>query len=242
MDFSDPAPRGAFDLYGPIHKGLRMAHANLLIRLGSADLEDPRALRGLLAHLRDHLELCVEHLRHEETVIHTALAAHAPGAVAEVEAMFDANRAALPDLYRRIGALETASPAQSRKAGRDLYLAYSRFVAGDLAQMAHEEEVILPLLQAIFDDSALIALKTRIVLSMTPQVGAGMLRMIIPAARHRERLSLLRAVGSATQSDIFEALLREVVRPSLCDREWRRLADELLTDVAEAAEAEAEAA
>lgn len=231
IDFSEPAPKGAFDLYGPIHKGLRMAHANLLIRLGAAELEDRRALQGLLAHLRDHLDLCVEHLRHEQTVIHTALAQYAPGAVAELERLHQAHLGALPDLLARIEALEDADPARLRKAGRALYLAFSRFVASDLAQMAHEEEVLLPLLQAVFDDSELIAMKTRIVLSMTPHVGAGMLRMIIPAARHRERLSLLRAVGAAAQQDIFEALLREVVRPSLADREWRRLADELLADV-----------
>lgn len=231
IDFSEPAPKGAFDLYGPIHKGLRMAHANLLIRLGAAELEDSRALRGLLNHLRDHLDLCAEHLRHEQTVIHTALAGVAPGAVAEIEVLHRAHLAGLPDLHRRIDALEAATPAGLRKAGRALYLAFSRFVASDLAQMAHEEEVLLPLLQAAFDDAALIALKTRIVLSMTPDIGAGMLRMIIPAARHRERLSLLRAVGAAAQQDSFEALLREVVRPSLADREWRRLADELLSDV-----------
>ncbi|HRD28424.1 MAG TPA: hypothetical protein PLO65_09005 [Caulobacter sp.] len=231
IDISEPAQRGAFDLYGPIHKGLRMAHANLLIRLGAAELEDRRALGGLLAHLRDHLDLCAEHLRHEQTVIHTALAPFAPGAVAEIEVLHRAHLAGLPDLHGRIDALETAAPAGLRKAGRALYLAFSRFVASDLTQMAHEEEVLLPLLQAAFDDAELIALKTRIVLSMTPDVGAGMLRMIIPAARHRERLSLLRAVGAAAQQDIFEALLREVVRPSLADREWRRLADELLSDV-----------
>lgn len=231
MDFSDPAPRGAFDLYGPVHKGLRMAHANLLIRLGAAELEDGRALRGLLAHLREHLDLCAEHLRHEESVIHAALARHAPGAVAELEGLHHAHLASLPDLFARIDALEAAEPARLRAAGRALYLAFSRFVASDLVQMAHEEEVLLPLLQALFDDGALIAMKTRIVLSMTPHVGAGMLRMIIPAARHRERLSLLRAVGASARPDIFEALLREVVRPSLADREWRRLADELLTEV-----------
>lgn len=231
MDVFEPAPKGAFDLYGPVHKGLRMAHAHLLIRLGAAELEDARALRGLLGHLREHLDLCAEHLRHEGTVIHTALAHYAPGAVAELEALHHAHLASLPGLLASIEALEAAGPARLRKAGRALYLAYSRFVASDLAQMAHEEEVLLPLLQAVFDDGELIAMKTGIVLSMTPHVGAGMLRMIIPAARHRERLSLLRAVGASARPDIFEALLREVVRPSLADREWRRLADDLLTDV-----------
>ena len=231
MDVSEPAPKGAFDLYGPVHKGLRMAHAHLLIRLGAAELEDARALRGLLAHLREHLDLCVEHLRHEESVIHLALAQHAPGAVAELERRHHAHLESLPELMDSIDRLEAAGPAQLRKAGRALYLAFSRFVASDLIQMAHEEEVLLPLLQALFDDGELIAMKTGIVLGMTPHVGAGMLRMIIPAARHRERLSLLRAVGASARPDIFEALLREVVRPSLADREWRRLADELLTDV-----------
>ncbi|MDP1632328.1 MAG: hypothetical protein Q8L66_13005 [Caulobacter sp.] len=227
MIASQPPPQGAFDIYGPGHKGLRMAHANLLIRLGAADLDDPRALRGLLNHMREHLDLCVEHMRHEEVVVHAILAGHAPGAAVEIEDMHRAHLANLPELLGLIGELEAATPAQLRKAGRALYLAFSRFVAADLIQMAHEEEELLPLLHALFDDAELVAMTTRIVLSMTPEVGAGMLRMIIPAARHRERLSLLRAVKTAAQQDVFEALLREVVRPSLADREWRRLADDL---------------
>ena len=33
------------DLYGPIHKGLRLALSNLVVRIGSTDFADPEAGR-----------------------------------------------------------------------------------------------------------------------------------------------------------------------------------------------------
>ena len=78
-DFISAAESGRWDIYGPIHKGLRLAHGELLRRMGRADF-DAGVEAGLLADLRTHLELASKHLAHEEGVIHPALEARTPGA------------------------------------------------------------------------------------------------------------------------------------------------------------------
>ena len=227
MDLTQPEPKGSFDVFGPVHKGLRMAHANLMIRLGMVELEDDAVLASLLAHLREHLRLCQEYQGYEETVIHAALAPYAPGAVEELNAAHEAHRAILPEVEARARELEMAEPSARRAAARALYLAFSRFVAANLAHMAEDEEETLPLLQALFDDDDLKALKNQIVAGMTPFLAAAMLRMMTPAVRRQERLAMLRDFRVGAPADLFDHLMQEVVRPSLAQREWRRLNDEL---------------
>ncbi|MES2035358.1 MAG: hypothetical protein V4466_14385 [Pseudomonadota bacterium] len=106
MYVTQPQPRGSFDLFGPVHKGLRMAHANLMIRLGAAELEDDRVLSGLLEHLREHLRLCQEYQGYEEKVIHAALSPHAPGAVQDLDRAHQSHRAILEDVEALARALE----------------------------------------------------------------------------------------------------------------------------------------
>ena len=223
MYVTQPEPKGSLDLFGPVHKGLRMAHANLMIRLGAAELDDDRVLSGLLEHLREHLRLCQEYQGYEEKVIHAALSPHAPGAVQDLDEAHQQHRAILEEIEALARALERAPAAGRRRAMRDLYLAYSRFVAANLAHMADDEQETLPLLQAIFDDSQLAALKTRIIANMTPFLGAAMLRMMAPAMAHSERLTMLRNIRASAAPARFAELLDEVVRPSLAQREWRRL-------------------
>lgn len=227
MDVTEPQPKGSFDLFGPVHKGLRMAHANLMIRLGAVELDDERVVAGLLDHLREHLRLCGEYQGFEEKVIHAALSPHAPGAVKDLDEAHQSHRAILEEIEDLAGALETAPPAGRRRAARDLYLAYSRFVAANLAHMAEDEEETLPLLQALFDDEELLAMKAEIISGMTPFLGAAMLRMMAPAVNHQERLTMLKTIRASASTPLFGKLLDEVVRPSLAEREWRRLSDEL---------------
>lgn len=227
MFVTDPQPKGSFDLFGPVHKGLRMAHANLMIRLGAVELDDDRALAGLLGYLREHLRLCEEYQGYEEKVIHAALAPHAPGAVKDLDAAHQSHRLLLEDIEDLAHALETAPPAGRRRAARALYLAFSRFVAANLDHMAEDEDETLPLLHALFDDEQLLDLKARIVSNMTPFLGAAMLRMMVPAVRHGERLTMLRNIRDSATKDGFANLLDDVVRPSLAQREWRRLSEEL---------------
>ncbi|MES2035359.1 MAG: hypothetical protein V4466_14390 [Pseudomonadota bacterium] len=93
--------------------------------------------------------------------------------------------------------------------------------------MAEDEDETLPLLQALFDNDELIAMKGRIVSSMTPFLGAAMLRMMVPAVRHHERLRMLQTIRASAAPAVFAQLLDEVVRPSLAQREWKRLNEEL---------------
>lgn len=211
------------DLYAPIHKGLRLALSDLLVRLGQADFADEAAAAALLAGLRRQLVLSASHLHHEEVEIHTALEARAPGATLTLEADHDHHRRAFVTLEAAIAAVEAAPPAERAGPARALYLAFSQFVAADFAHMAEEELVVLPLLQRLFDDEELIAIEARIVAAIPPEKTMQYLALMVPAMNPIERAQFLAFVRAGAPAEAFDAILDSAVRPTLAPAEYEAL-------------------
>lgn len=206
-----------WDLYGPIHKGLRRAHARLLVCLGKADFSRDQA--PLLARLKTHLATARSHLLHEEIYIHTALDQRAPGAAAPLDEDHEHHRIHFETLTRLIA---DAEQARSEPAGRRLYLAFSTFVGDDLKHMAREEAETWPILCAHFSDAELAAIEHAIVASQTPDEGMESLAMMAPAVNPRERAALLVGVKANAPPEAYRALL-SAIRPELAQAEIAQL-------------------
>jgi hypothetical protein len=211
------------DIYGPIHKGLRFALADLLVRLGRADFTNAAATAELLAARRRPFVLSAGHLHHEEAEIHAALEARAPGSTLSLEADHDHHRRAFEALEAAVAAVEAAPSAERPEAGRQLYLAFSRFVAADFAHMAEEELVMLPLLHRLFSDEELIAIEARIVAAIPPDETMDYLTSVIPALNPEERVAFLGFVRAGAPAEAFEAILHCAARPTLTAPDYAAL-------------------
>lgn len=211
------------DLYGPIHKGLRLALSDLLVRLGQADFADAPATAELLGALRRQLVLSASHLHHEEAEIHTALEALAPGATITLQADHDHHRRAFATLEAAIGAVEAAPPTERAASARALYLAFSQFAAADFAHMAEEELTVLPLLHRLFDDDELIAMEGRIVAAIPPDKTIDYLKLMVPAMNPSERAQFLAFIRAGAPAEAFDAMLDVAVRPALAQADYEAL-------------------
>src|SRR6476646_2152072 len=69
-----------FDMYAGIHKAMRALMSDTLMAVGRMDPEDPQELVAVSARVLELLEFCAAHLDHENTFVHTAMEARAPGA------------------------------------------------------------------------------------------------------------------------------------------------------------------
>lgn len=214
------------DLYGPIHKGLRLALSDLLVRIGRTDFTAPEGAETLAA-LRAQLVLSEEHLRHEEDYIHGALELRRPGAAAVLESQHRHHDETFIALRRLIETLETAPAAGKPAAARALYLAFSRFVADDLAHMAEEETVVLPLLHDLFSDAELQEIEGSLVASLRPEDNLAYLRLMLPAGAPDERFAFLSFVKAHAPAEAFEAIMSFAARPSLSEAEYARLSERL---------------
>lgn len=210
-----------WDLYGPIHKGLRLAHAQLIMRLGSAD---PCAnQQGLLGDLRAHLAVAAGHLAHEDAFIHPLLEQAEPGASG---VLVDDHRHHHAQFDRLLGLIEAVqhSPREVRLATwRELYLAFTAFVADDLRHMAHEEAVIWPKLCARLSDEQLAELEMRIVASLAPDEMIAVMRIMLPAMSPEERIGLLTGMKADAPPEAYSAVITLAAEPTLSADDFAQL-------------------
>ncbi|MES1200033.1 MAG: hemerythrin domain-containing protein [Pseudomonadota bacterium] len=211
------------DLYGPIHKGLRLGSARLLTALGSADWRNFDAARALLSELKIHLILAKEHLEHEDAEIIPPLRAKAP----QLSAVLDHDHAdhylTFRDLDEAIAEVEGAPSVDQRTlAGRALYMRFSTYFADDLEHMAREENEALPLFHAYFTDDELKAMEGRIIASIPPERVTLYYQIMIPGMSPAERAGFLSHVRKVAPPQAYE-LLYSVAQGSLASDALRLL-------------------
>ncbi|WP_165217148.1 hemerythrin domain-containing protein [Affinirhizobium pseudoryzae] len=221
-----PDLNGRFDLYGAVHKGLRKAGCELLVRLGSTDFDQSEDTEEVLALLRTYLTLAASHVCHEDEHIHAALAAR--GASTDtVDHQHDDHREAFGQLEALARAVETAWPMHRRATGRKLYLAFAAYLAEDLAHMHEEETVTARALWNRFTDDELSAIEMRIVSSLSPETNMAFMRIMIPAMNPLERADMLGAMQKLAPPEIFDAVIEFAVRPALDTKAFGDLAGRL---------------
>jgi hypothetical protein len=224
---SVPDLDGRFDAYGKVHKALRRAQCEMLIRLGQADFDDVAATAPLLADLRVLLALGAGHVGHEETFVHAPIEARAPTATAHLDEQHGDHRRAFAELAAMVDAIEAAPGTRRPVLGRRLYLAWTQFLSHDLAHMHEEETMVQPLLWRLFTDGELHGIEAAIVGSLPPEKRMGFMRLMVPAINRRERAALLGAMKATAPAPAFDAVINFVVRPSLSAEEFADLAGRL---------------
>ncbi|MCX8568078.1 MULTISPECIES: hemerythrin domain-containing protein [Hyphomicrobiales] len=220
-----PDLQGRYDIYGPIHKGLRRAQCDLLGRLGSADFSSPQT--ALLSDLRGLLMLAASHVQHEDRHIHNALKERGAISVERLDDQHDDHRKTFAELEALATTIEKA-PANERQAlGRRLYLAFTAYVAHDLEHMFEEETVAAPQLLALFSDAELMEIETRIVGSLPPEKSMAFMQIMIPAVRPDERAAMLAGMRQQAPKEAFDAVIEFAARPKLSAPEFADLARRL---------------
>lgn len=218
---------GRYDIYGPIHKGLRKAQCDIFVRLGNADFGDAGATAQLLSDMRGLLALAAAHLEHEDVHIHDALRARDAAAVDRLDDQHDDHRATFAELEALLASIEAATADERAALGRRLYLAFGTYIAHDLEHMREEETVAAPQLWSLFSDAELMAIENRIVGSLPPEKAMASMRLMIPAINPAERAALLGGMKQHAPREAFDAVVEFAARPNLSAEEFADLARRL---------------
>src|SRR5262249_19373542 len=144
-----------------------------LLQLGRLDLNDEHEVRRCSDALLGLVDWLEQHLHIEETFVHRALEERRRDPLlttlrsdhAHHERAFSVLRA---DAVCLVSALGEAMPTRRARA-RQLYLAFSRFVAENFSHMAAEEMEMNVLLWEAFTDAELVAIYQSIVASERPE-------------------------------------------------------------------------
>ena len=218
---------GRYDLYGPIHKGLRKAQCDLLVRLRNTDFADSGATAQLLSDLRGLQTLAAAHLEHEDAHIHSALRARGVVSTDRLDHQHDDHRGTFAELEALVAAIEAAKPHERSVLGRRLYLAFATYIAHDIEHMHEEETVAAPQLWLLFSDAELMAIENRIVGSLSPEKAMAFMRLMIPAIQPAERAAMLGGMKQQAPREAFDAVIEFAARPNLSAEEFADLARRL---------------
>ena len=223
----NPDLNGRWDIYGAVHKGLRMAQLELLMRIGSADLGDSETARSIISDMRMIMMLGASHLKHENDHIHRAIEHKQPAAVDRLEDQHDSHERDFSEIEFLLQEIEKADGAARKVLGRRLYLGFSAFIAHDLEHMHEEETIANPMLHAMFTDHELETIEMDIIARLPPEKVIAYMRLMIPASNPDERASLLGGVKASAPPEAFRAVIDLAARPTLSDRDFADLSRRL---------------
>ena len=208
-----------FDLYGPIHKGLRHFMHDTLWRVGHLDPQDDGERDETLAQLDSLLALLHSHVQHENDHVHSAIEARQPGGSRQTAGDHVEHLESLQQLGQLAARLKRTQGTERARQAASLYRSLAQFVAENLEHMAVEESTNNALLWALYTDAELHEIHGRILASVGPEEMALVTRWMSAALNAQELAEVFGGMRASAPREAFEALLA-IARASLDARRW----------------------
>lgn len=215
-----------FDIYQPIHKGLRDFMGDTLSRVGRVDVTDAEDLADALSQVEALLDFCAKHVQHENDFIHTAIRARQPGAASRTADDHVEHLQSIDTLHKETRAVYDADDEQRHALALRLYRHLALFVAENLQHMHIEETANNAALWAHYTDEELVAIHDRLLASIAPAEMMLGLRWMVPALTPQQRAGMFGEMKAGAPAEVFNAVV-DTVRPHLAARDWSKLASAL---------------
>lgn len=210
------------NLYVPIHKALRSLMCDTLGRVGRLDVLDTDETVGTLNQVETLLAICLDHIEHENSFMHTAIEARLPAGSTRTGADHAEHVETIAALRDEVAALAAARSEERTNLALRLYRHLALFVAENFQHMHIEETVNAAALWAHYSDAELHEIHERLLASITPQKHLLITRWMVPALTPTERAGMFGAMKTQTPPEAFLGVL-EHVRPHLDHAGWVKL-------------------
>lgn len=199
------------DIYALIHKALRFALADTLVRVGRLDIDDDGDVWSAAAAVRELVTLCRMHLEKEEAFVHPALEAAAAGSARHTAIEHGDHLRAFDRLETDLLAIERSAGAARAAATACLYRRLALFAAENFVHMHGEEVENNAVLWAAYSDEEIAAIERGIVASIAPADMIAVLRRMAPAMSPTERGTFFANLRSKLPPPAFAGVMNEVI-------------------------------
>jgi hypothetical protein len=218
-----------FDIYSTVHKGLRAFMTDTQVAVGRLDEVDEN-LPQVLEQVRSLIEICREHLFHENQFLHPAMEARRPGSACATASDHVEHEQAFESIEGDVLRVERKSGAERRTALLNLYRNLTLFVADKFKYMYTEECVNNEVLWDAYTDDELHQIHASLLAAVSSQAMRANLRWMLPCASHPERLEVLMGAQKTLPTPVFSTIL-QMIRPNLSNQDWNRLTEALSLSV-----------
>lgn len=214
------------DIYGTIHKALRLCMMESLAAVGSIDLENTEEMRQKLSNLEAMLGLMRSHLGKENKFVHPALEAHQPGVSQRIAAEHVEHEQAIDALSDNVAELWACSSAQRGALAQRLYRRLALCLADNLEHMNYEETVHNTALWKAYTDAELQALEGQIKASLAPQEMMLWLRWIARSSMPQQVITMMADMRAHAPKEVFDSAI-QLVREQFSASRWTMLSKAL---------------
>jgi len=162
-----------FNSFGQIHKGLKALLYHTALTLQHTDFTDDEQNQQAISLLKEVVLLFDGHAHTEDSLVFPMLNEVAPDLVAEFEKQHVRDHQLGEEMEAAIDQLEAAgSRAEKIKAGTQIQLAFTEFLAFNLSHMNQEETIINEKLWAHYSDDELMTIPQKVVATIPPEKNA----------------------------------------------------------------------
>lgn len=191
--------------YRYIHKALRTLMFHTLQQVATLDALEAAQRATLVAAVDELLQVCSEHLGHENRFFHTALRERAPRAVLPFDDDHQGHELSIALLREQLARVAEGGPTV-RGAAYALYLTLTRFVGENLEHMADEETRLTQALWQHFGDAEIEAIENALRATFTPQKNAYYARWMARGLDDVELAALAAGAKAAMPPEAFDGL------------------------------------
>lgn len=213
---------GRLQPYRHIHKALRALMFRTLQQAATLDAADAADRTTLVAAVDELLQVCSEHLGHENSHFHAALRERAPRAVLAFDDDHQGHELSIAALRTQLASV-AAGGAAVRGEAYALYLALTRFVGENLEHMADEETRLTHAFWQHFSDAEIESIEHRLRATFSPEKSAYYARWMARGLDDVELAALAAGAQAAMPAEVFGGLF-DLLRAELPAPRQARLA------------------
>ncbi|MFC5468284.1 hemerythrin domain-containing protein [Cohnella suwonensis] len=215
---------GRFDLYGPVHKGIRSALSGLCFQAGSIDSSDHERVNAFVEEFKRVVIILESHSRDEDTHINESYQKYAPETLHQLEEEHEGLEQKLGELAELVDRLQAAKqrPAELEKLWYQLGKGLNRFTAEYFMHLEREEGPGKKALWENLTDDQLKTISIQIRSTIPPHAMAIFMHYMIPAISHQERVVMYDDMKKSAPKEAYEGM-KKLAEARLDPTSWLKL-------------------
>ncbi|MGD8191674.1 hemerythrin domain-containing protein [Brevibacillus ginsengisoli] len=220
-----------YDLYGPVHKGLRLALSGICYQVGSADVTDQQKVESFIEEWRRIVITLEAHSHDEDLHLNDVYMKYAPETAKQLEEEHVVLDRQVHEINELVSDLEnTASMEERSRIWYQIGRRLNSFTAEYFIHLQREEGPGMEALCNNLDDDQIHELSVKIRSSIQPHAMMIFLHYMLPSITHADRFVMLSDMKRFAPQEFYEAVL-SLAESRLEPQSLSRLKSELDNDV-----------